>query len=72
MTHVHTGNAGAYCGSFTVHGMVPMDAWERRSTSVCLTLEGSKVLDVTGASFPDARECVTYDYRCAHCEMWIE
>lgn len=40
-----------------------MDAWERRSTSVCLTLEGAEVLDVYGTPFPDAKECVSYDYR---------
>lgn len=64
MLTLHTGESGAYCGVFTVHGIIPLDSWERRTTPVCLTIEGSAVTDAYGNTFPDARQCSSYDHRC--------
>ena len=59
------GPRGVMCSDFIAHVKVPFSPWDSLSTTVCVTVLGAMVSDMTGTTFPDAKNCTTLDHRRA-------
>ncbi|KAK9817300.1 hypothetical protein WJX72_012366 [[Myrmecia] bisecta] len=57
------GNQGKMCSQFAVRAKVPFDPWATTSTTLCLTVVGSQVVDVFGNTFPATKNCTTLSHR---------
>ena len=60
------GPRGVMCSDFIAHVKVPFSPWDSLSTTVCVTVLGATVSDMSGTTFPDAKNCTTLDHRRAH------